>query len=68
MSKLELAGLTKAAGEIEPVPSTVYAAPAKRPKYSVLDNAKLRAAGLDVMGTWEEGLKRYVAKKYGAGN
>jgi len=65
---LELAGLTKAAGEIEPVPSTVYAAPAKRPKYSVLDNAKLRAAGLDVMGTWEEGLKRYVAKKYGAGN
>ena len=39
---LELAGLSQAAAEIEPVPSTVYAAPAKRPRYSVLDNAKLR--------------------------
>ncbi len=62
---LELAGLEKAAAEMEPVASSVYAAPAKRPRYSVLDNAKLRAAGLDVMGTWEEGLKRYVAGKYG---
>ena len=62
---LEFAGLEKAAAEMEPVASSVYAAPAKRPRYSVLDNAKLRAAGLDVMGTWEEGLKRYVAGKYG---
>lgn len=61
---LELAGLQKAAEEIEPVPSSAYAAPAKRPRYSVLDNAKLRVAGLDVMGTWEQGLKRYVTKKH----
>jgi hypothetical protein len=31
----------------------------------VLDNAKLRAAGLDVMRSWEEGLARFVATKYG---
>jgi dTDP-4-dehydrorhamnose reductase len=43
----------------------VYAAPAKRPRYSVLENAKLRAAGLDVMRSWEAGLARFVATKYG---
>ena len=58
---LELAGIKH---DIEPVPSTTYAAPAKRPRYSVLDNAKLRAAGLDQMKPWEEGLKRYIAAKY----
>jgi dTDP-4-dehydrorhamnose reductase len=51
---------------IEPVPSSVYAAPAQRPRYSVLDNAKLRALGLDQMGTWENGLKRFLAAKYPA--
>jgi dTDP-4-dehydrorhamnose reductase len=49
---------------IEPVPSTAYAAPAKRPRYSVLDNAKLRATGLDVMRSWEDSLRRYVTIKY----
>jgi len=60
---LELAGVPH---EIEPVPSSTYAAPAKRPRYSVLDNAKLRAAGMDRMRSWEEGLKRYIAAKYAA--
>ncbi len=60
---LELAAIPH---EIEPVASGVYAAPAKRPRYSVLDNARLRAAGLDVMRSWEEGLQRFVAVKYGA--
>jgi dTDP-4-dehydrorhamnose reductase len=50
--------------DIEPVPSSTYAAPAKRPRYSVLDNAKLRAAGLDKMTDWQEGLERYVRAKY----
>lgn len=58
---LELSGVPHS---IEPVPSAVYAAPAKRPAYSVLDNAKLRALGLDVMGPWEESLARYVRLKY----
>ncbi len=32
-----------------------------RPKYSVLENAALKAAGADLMPHWEDGLKRYVA-------
>jgi dTDP-4-dehydrorhamnose reductase len=53
--------------EIEPVASSAYAAPAKRPRYSVLDNAKLRALGLDVMRDWRESMARYVAVKYPKG-
>ncbi|MGN6368509.1 MAG: dTDP-4-dehydrorhamnose reductase [Phycisphaerae bacterium] len=58
---LELAGVKHT---IEPVASSVYAAPAKRPRYSVLDNAKLRGLGLDRMRSWEEGLERFVKAKY----
>ena len=32
-----------------------------RPKYSVLENAALKAAGADLMPDWEDGLKRYMA-------
>ena len=60
---LQLAGIPH---DIEPVPSSVYAAPAQRPRYSVLDNAKLRALHLDQMRPWEEGLKRYISAKYSA--
>jgi dTDP-4-dehydrorhamnose reductase len=60
---LELAGIPH---EIEPVASSAYAAPAKRPRYSVLDNAKLRTLHLDQMRTWEEGLKRYISAKHSA--
>lgn len=37
--------------------------PAKvpRPKYSVLENAALKAAGLDIMPHWQDGLTRYLA-------
>jgi len=58
---LELSGVRH---EIEPVPSSAYAAPAKRPRYSVLDNEKLRKLHLDKMRPWREGLERYVRAKY----
>jgi len=58
--------LAKIPHEIEPVASSAYAAPAKRPRYSVLDNAKLRALNLDQMRPWEEGLKRFISAKYSA--
>lgn len=58
---LEMAGVKHT---IEPVASSVYAAAAKRPRYSVLDNAKLRGLGMDVMRDWREGLERYVRGKY----
>lgn len=33
-----------------------------RPKYSVLENAALKAQGMDLMPDWQEGLSRYLAK------
>jgi dTDP-4-dehydrorhamnose reductase len=44
------------------VPTTVaeFAAPVRRPLYSVLDNAALRAAGLDRMRPWREALAEYM--------
>jgi dTDP-4-dehydrorhamnose reductase len=60
---LEWAGIPHT---IEPVASAIYAAPAKRPRYSVLDNAKLRALHLDHMRPWQDGLKRFLAAKYPA--
>jgi len=58
--------LAKIPHDIEPVPSSVYAAAAQRPRYSVLDNAKLRALHLDHMRPWEEGLEHYIRAKYGS--
>ena len=49
---------------VEPVASAVYAAPDRRPRYSVLDNARLRGLGLDNMPDWRESLERYVHEKY----
>jgi dTDP-4-dehydrorhamnose reductase len=38
--------------------------PAKvpRPKYSVLENAKLKEAGIDRMPEWQSGLRRYLGE------
>lgn len=32
-----------------------------RPKYSVLENAALKAQGMDLMSDWQDGLKQYLA-------
>lgn len=32
----------------------------KRPQWSVLDNTRLREAGIDVMPDWQEGLRQYL--------
>ncbi len=37
-----------------------WGAAAKRPSYSVLDNAKLRALGLDLFEPWDEALERFA--------
>jgi dTDP-4-dehydrorhamnose reductase len=34
-----------------------------RPKYSVLENGRLKSQGLNVMGNWKEGLGRYLKRK-----
>ena len=43
-----------------------FAAPVKRPFYSVLDNATARAAGLDRMRPWHEALADYMARRLAA--
>jgi len=45
--------------ELEPIPTSGYPTPARRPPYSALDNARLRAAGLPAMPTAAEALAEY---------
>ena len=45
---------------VEPIPSSDYPLPAVRPPYSVLDLARLRAAGVEMPG-WREGVREYVS-------
>ncbi len=39
----------------------------RRPLYSVLDNAALRAAGLDRMRPWREALTDYMQQRLASG-
>ncbi|MBZ0168952.1 Spore coat polysaccharide biosynthesis protein spsK [Candidatus Methylomirabilis lanthanidiphila] len=43
--------------------AAAFAAPARRPAYSVLDNANLRSLGLDDLRHWREALADYLAKR-----
>jgi len=43
-----------------------FQSPVKRPFYSVLDNAALRAAGLDRMRPWRAALEDYMRRRLGA--
>lgn len=58
----ELAGVSP---EVVPVETSAFPAKARRPAYSVLDNARLRAAGFEEMPPWEDALKRYLAGRTG---
>ncbi len=49
-----------AAVKVEEASSSDFSAKVARPAYSVLDNAALRALGLDRMPPWRDALKRYV--------
>lgn len=48
---------------IHPVDSSQYKAKARRPKYSVLQNAALGELGLDDLRPWQEALKAYLAER-----
>jgi len=48
------------AGNIIPITSDQFPQKAPRPAYSVLDNARLRVEGLDVMRPWEDALREYL--------
>jgi dTDP-4-dehydrorhamnose reductase len=51
--------------ELTPVTTEQYGARAPRPQYSVLDNAKLRAAGIAPIGDWRERLALYLQSQSG---
>jgi len=57
---LELSGKR---GRIERTTAAEWNAPARRPAYSVLENAALKRLGIDVMPLWKDALERYLSKK-----
>lgn len=54
------AGLTV---EVEPISTSEYKAPARRPLYSVLDNKALRERHSYVMLDWKEAFQEYIRKQ-----
>jgi len=59
-----LAGLS---ADLTPVTSDAFPTRAKRPNYSVLDNARLRANGFPELANWQDALERYVRGRVAAG-
>ena len=53
----QLSGLQ---ADLSPTTSDVYKTPATRPKYSVLENARLKELGLNQMKHWREALAAYL--------
>lgn len=54
---VELLGLDV---RVEPTTARQWGAAARRPRYSVLDNRRLRLRGMDEFGTWDEELEAFV--------
>jgi dTDP-4-dehydrorhamnose reductase len=46
---------------VQPCTTAEFARPAPRPAYSVLENARLKALGLNTMPSWEEAFARFYA-------
>ena len=59
----ELAGVS---ADLSPTTLDFYKAPAKRPPYSVLENARLKALGLNRMLHWRDALSEYLDQKKAA--
>jgi dTDP-4-dehydrorhamnose reductase len=49
--------------DLSPTTSELYKTPAIRPKYSVLENARLKALGLNRMRHWRDALAAYLKEK-----
>jgi dTDP-4-dehydrorhamnose reductase len=64
----EIFRLSGVSAQLTPTTSAAYAAKAKRPPYSVLDNAQLRAAGFPDFRPWQEALAEYMQLRKKAEN
>jgi dTDP-4-dehydrorhamnose reductase len=47
---------------LQPIPTTAYPTPAKRPAYSVLDKSKIKQVFWVEIKDWREGLNRLILK------
>ncbi len=59
---LEICGIRK---NIQPVPSSTFPNPAKRPVYSVLSTERWQRYGCYAFPSWKEALKRYLQEQCG---
>jgi dTDP-4-dehydrorhamnose reductase len=59
--------LAKIDADLSPITSDLYKTPAVRPRYSVLENARLKALGLNQMRHWRDALAAYLKEKSLAG-
>jgi dTDP-4-dehydrorhamnose reductase len=59
----EIFRLAKVKADLQPITSAEFNAPAKRPAYSVLENAGLHQLGIDRMRDWHEALAEYIRLK-----
>jgi dTDP-4-dehydrorhamnose reductase len=53
----ELSGIE---ADLSPTSSDLYKTPATRPKFSVLENARLKELGLNQMRHWRDALAAYL--------
>jgi dTDP-4-dehydrorhamnose reductase len=60
----ELSGIKP---DLSPTTSELYKTPAIRPRYSVLENARLKQLGLNEMRHWREALAAYLKEKSSGG-
>jgi dTDP-4-dehydrorhamnose reductase len=49
--------------DLSPITSAAFKSPAQRPAYSVLDNTRLRALGLDDLKDWRTALQEYLQNR-----
>jgi len=59
---VEIARSKESTTKINPTTTDKYKRPARRPSYSVLDNAVLRLDGLNEMRHWKEALREYLSR------
>ncbi len=59
----EIFNLTHTTVDLIPVKTSEFQTPARRPRYSVLDNSSLKKLDLDIMVDWQTGLKQYLTEK-----
>ncbi len=52
--------MTGASVKVTPITSAEFPRPAKRPKWSVLENARLKEAGIAMTRHWEDALAEYL--------